>query len=229
MRCSTKRRGSTELESEAAIAETCEPPSERRFCSHALTPSRPHALTPSHPHALTPSRLMSEFELIAKYFTRKAKRRDVLLGVGDDAAVLKVPNDRRLIAAVDTIVEGVHFPVGTDAEAIGYRALAVNLSDIAAMGAEPAWATLSLSLPREDSNWLAQFSSGLYRLADQYNVDLVGGDTVRGQLAATISILGLVETDRCLTRGGAKPGDTIFVSGVPGEAAAGLALMQKKA
>jgi thiamine-monophosphate kinase len=170
---------------------------------------------------------MTEFDLIAKYFSRKAARSDVLLGVGDDAAVVRVPNDRRLVAAVDTIVAGVHFPIGTDAAAIGHRALAVNLSDIAAMGAEPAWATLSLSLPREDAPWLEGFSSGLYRLAHRFNVDLVGGDTVRGELAATISIMGLAETDRWLSRGGAKPGDMIFVSGIPGEAAAGLAVLQR--
>jgi thiamine-monophosphate kinase len=165
---------------------------------------------------------MSEFDLIAKYFTRPASRGDVLLSVGDDAAVLYVPANRRLVAAVDTIVEGVHFPVGTDPVAIGHRALAVNLSDMAAMGAEPTWITLSLSLPEHDAQWLAGFAAGLYKIADRYNVALVGGDTVRGPLSITIQVLGLVETDRCLTRAGAKPGDVIFVSGVPGEAAAGL-------
>ncbi len=169
---------------------------------------------------------MSEFDLITKYFTRASKRSDVLLGVGDDAAVLQVPNDRRLVAAVDTIAEAVHFPVGTDAAAVGHRALAVNLSDIAAMGAEPAWATLSLSLPKYDADWLEGFANGLYRLADRFNVALVGGDTIRGPLSITVSIMGLVRTDRWLTRAGAKPGDTIFVSGMPGEAAAGLAVIQ---
>jgi thiamine-monophosphate kinase len=165
---------------------------------------------------------MSEFELIAKYFNRPTSRGDVRLGVGDDAAVLQVPSDRRLVAAVDTIVEGVHFPVGTDASAIGHRAVAVNLSDMAAMGAEPAWMTLSLSLPSADASWLEGFAAGLYQLADRYSVALVGGDTVRGPLSITIQILGLVETDRWLTRAGAKPGDALFVSGIPGEAAAGL-------
>lgn len=170
---------------------------------------------------------MSEFDLIAKYFTRATRRDDVLLNVGDDAAVLKVPDGRRLVAAVDTIVENVHFPQNTDAAAIGHRALAVDLSDIAAMGAEPSWATLSISLPQRDEKWLEGFASGLYRLADRFNVALVGGDTVRGPLAITVSIMGLVESDRWLMRSGAKPGDTIFISGIPGEAAAGLAVLQR--
>jgi len=170
---------------------------------------------------------MSEFDLIAKYFTRQSRRSDVLLGVGDDAAVLQVSANRRLVAAVDTIVAGVHFPIGTDAAAIGHRALAVNLSDMAAMGAEPSWITLSLSLPSNDAQWLEGFSTGLFALADRYNVALVGGDTVRGPLSITIQVMGWVETDRWLTRGGAKPGDAIFISGIPGEAAAGLAAIQR--
>jgi thiamine-monophosphate kinase len=170
---------------------------------------------------------VSEFALIQKYFMRRSKRSDVLHGVGDDAAVLRVPPDRRLVAAVDTIVEGVHFPVGTDADAIGHRALAVNLSDIAAMGAEPAWATLSLSLPERNESWLLKFADAFHSLADRFHVSLVGGDTVRGPLSVTVSIMGLVEGDRWLTRSGAKPGDTLFVSGIPGEAAAGLAVIQR--
>jgi thiamine-monophosphate kinase len=153
----------------------------------------------------------------------------VLAGVGDDAAVLHVPPNRRLVAAVDTIVEAVHFPSGTAADAIGHRALAVNLSDIAAMGAEPSWATLSLSMPRADEVWIERFAQGLFRLADRFGVALVGGDTVRGSLAITISLMGLVEQDRWLTRSGAKPGDIIFVSGIPGEAAGGLAAIQRNA
>ncbi len=149
-----------------------------------------------------------------------------MLGVGDDAAVIAVPDNRRLVAAVDTVVEGVHFLAGTEPAAIGHRALAVNLSDIAAMGAEPAWATLSLSIPSNDAEWLQAFAKGFYSLADRYNVALVGGDTVRGPLAVTVSIMGFVEADRWLVRGGARPGDTIFISGCPGEAAAGLAVIQ---
>jgi thiamine-monophosphate kinase len=169
---------------------------------------------------------MNEFDLIAKYFSRKSSRGDVLLGVGDDAAVVSVPDNQRLVAAVDTIVEGVHFLADADAADVGYRALAVNLSDMAAMGAVPAWMTLSLSLPRADEAWLARFAEGLYQLADHYNVALIGGDTVRGSLSITVQILGLIEKDSWLTRGGAQVGDTIFVSGSPGEAAAGLAIIQ---
>jgi thiamine-monophosphate kinase len=170
---------------------------------------------------------MNEFQLIANYFNRANKRSDVLLGVGDDAAVLRVPDSRRLVVAVDTIVEGVHFPAGTAAGDIGYRALAVNLSDMAAMGAEPAWVTLSLSLPQANQEWLGSFAKGLFTLADRFHVDLVGGDTVRGPLSIAVQIMGLIEADRWLRRDAAKPGDVIFVSGYPGEAAAGLELIQR--
>jgi len=170
---------------------------------------------------------MGEFDLIAKYFSRSSAREDVLLDVGDDAAVVHVPPDKRLVAAVDTIVEGVHFLPGAAAADVGYRALAVNLSDMAAMGAMPAWMTLSLSLPRADEAWLAGFATGLYDLADKYAVALVGGDTVRGPLAVTVQILGLVEADGWLTRSHAQIGDTVFVSGLPGEAAGGLAVLQQ--
>jgi thiamine-monophosphate kinase len=171
---------------------------------------------------------LGEFDIIARYFTRKISRGDVRLGVGDDAAVLEVPGDRRLVVAIDTIVEGVHFPIATDAADIGYRALAVNLSDLAAMGAEPAWMTLSLSLPRAQAHWLEGFARGLFELADRYDVALVGGDTVRGPLVITVQVAGYVEPDRWLTRDGARAGDLLFVSGVPGEAAAGLAVLQRQ-
>jgi thiamine-monophosphate kinase len=169
---------------------------------------------------------LGEFDIIARYFTRRSARADVLLGIGDDAAVIASPANRRLVVAIDTIVEGVHFPVGTDAADIGYRAVAVNLSDLAAMGAQPSWMTLSLSLPHADERWLEGFASGLFELADAHDVALIGGDTVRGPLVATVQIAGLVEPDTWLTRSAAKPGDVLFVSGVPGEAAAGLAVLQ---
>jgi len=170
---------------------------------------------------------MNEFDLIAKYFSRRTAREDVLLDVGDDAAVVQVPPDKRLVAAVDTIIEGVHFLPGAAAADVGYRALAVNLSDMAAMGAMPAWMTLSLSLPSADETWLAGFATGLYDLADRYAVALIGGDTVRGPLAITVQIMGLVETDRWLTRRTAQIGDTVFISGEPGEAAGGLSILQQ--
>ncbi|HEY0681865.1 MAG TPA: thiamine-phosphate kinase [Steroidobacter sp.] len=171
---------------------------------------------------------LGEFDIIARYFARKSTRGDVLLGVGDDAAVLDVQPGRKLVVAMDTIVEGVHFLADSDAADIGYRAIAVNLSDLAAMGAEPAWMTMSLSLPRANEQWLSGFASGLFELADEYNVALVGGDTVRGPLVVTVQIAGWVEADAWLTRSGAKPGDLLFVSGIPGEAAAGLAVIQRR-
>lgn len=170
---------------------------------------------------------LGEFDIIARYFTRRSARSDVLLGVGDDAAVLASRADRRLVIAMDTIVENVHFPAATSAADIGYRALAVNLSDIAAMGAQPSWMTLSLSLPHADDAWLSGFAAGLFELADRFDVALIGGDTVRGPLVVTVQIGGWVESDRWLTRAGAQPGDALFVTGVVGEAAAGLATMQQ--
>lgn len=168
-----------------------------------------------------------EFDIIARYFTRRSARTDVLLGIGDDAAVLAVPADKRLVVAMDTLVSGVHFPDLTDPADIGYRALAVNLSDLAAMGAQPAWMTLSLSSPASDAVWLEGFSSGLFELANRHDVALVGGDTVKGPLVITVQIAGWVETDRWLMRSGARPGDLLFISGAPGEAAAGLTVIQR--
>ena len=168
-----------------------------------------------------------EFDIIARYFARPATRTEVLLGIGDDAAVIAPPRHRRLVVAMDTIVAGIHFPECTAADDIGYRALAVNLSDLAAMGAEPAWMTLSLATPAVDEVWLAGFAGGLFELAGRHHVDLIGGDTVRGPLVVTVQIAGWVESDRWLTRSGAQPGDLLFVSGVPGEAAAGLAVIQQ--
>lgn len=171
---------------------------------------------------------LGEFDIIARYFARRSGRSDVLLGVGDDAAVLDTHAGRKLVVAMDTIVEGVHFLAESDAADIGYRALAVNLSDLAAMGAEPAWMTLSLSLPRANEQWLNGFATGLFELADEFNVALVGGDTVRGPLVITVQVAGWVESDAWLTRSGAKAGDLLFVSGIPGEAAAGLAVLQRR-
>ena len=169
---------------------------------------------------------LGEFEVIRRYFSKSTARSDVLLGVGDDAAVLCVPADRRLVVTVDTIVEGVHFPDGTSAADIGYRALAVNLSDLAAMGAQPAWFTLALSIPQAHETWLEGFARGLFDLATRYHLELIGGDTVRGPLVITVQAMGLTPTDGWLTRSGAKPGDALYVSGIPGEAAAGLQVIQ---
>lgn len=169
---------------------------------------------------------LGEFDVIARYFSRSSQRRDVLLGVGDDAALLLPPAGQALVAATDTLVEGRHFLPGTPAAAIGHQALAVNLSDLAAMGAEPAWGLLSLSMPEADEAWLEEFASGLYTLAEAHGVALVGGDTVAGPRVVTIEVLGFVPPEAALRRSGARPGDLVYVSGTPGEAAAGLALLQ---
>jgi thiamine-monophosphate kinase len=170
---------------------------------------------------------LGEFDLIERYFTRQGDRGDVLLGVGDDAALLQVPPGQVLVAAVDTLVEGRHFLPDAPPESVGHQALAVNLSDLAAMGATPAWALLSLSLPAADEAWLGGFAAGLYALADRERVALVGGDTVRGPRVATVTALGFVEPGQALRRSGARPGDVVFVSGWPGEAAAGLEALRR--
>jgi thiamine-monophosphate kinase len=172
---------------------------------------------------------LNEFELIDRYFRELgASRSDVLLGVGDDAALLECAAGRRLVAAADTLVDGVHFPAGSPAASVGHRALAVNLSDMAAMGAEPAWALLALTLPRPDERWLEGFSSGFAALANQFGVALVGGDTTSGPLCITVQILGFVEGGMALKRSGGSAGDVLLVSGTPGDAAAGLALEQSR-
>jgi thiamine-monophosphate kinase len=172
---------------------------------------------------------LSEFDLITRFFSQRgAARADVVLGVGDDAAVLECPPDSQLVAAIDSLVEDVHFPAGSPARSIGHRALAVNLSDLAAMGARPAWALLALAMPRADESWLGAFSAGLDALARQHGVALVGGDTTGGKLCVTVQILGFVPRGAALTRGGGQPGDAVFVSGTPGDSAAGLMLEQSR-
>jgi len=166
---------------------------------------------------------MSEFNLIERYFANAtANRADVLLGIGDDAAVLQPADGQQLVVATDTLVAGVHFPARASAESIGHKALAVNLSDLAAMGATPAWALLALTLPTEQPQWLVGFMAGFSRLAAQFNVALVGGDTTRGPLTITVQVIGHVRPDRVLTRSGAKPGDGVFVTGSLGDAAMAL-------
>jgi thiamine-monophosphate kinase len=168
-----------------------------------------------------------ESALIERYFTRRgAARDDVVAGVGDDAALLSAPPDAMLAVALDTLVEGVHFPAGFDARFVGHRALAVNLSDLAAMGAEPAWALLGITLPGADEHWLAGFSSGFDALARRHGLALVGGDTTRGALTVSVTLAGTVPAGKALLRQGARPGDDLWVSGTPGDAAAGLAILE---
>lgn len=172
---------------------------------------------------------LTEFSLIERYFSRPAVQRDpdVVLGIGDDAALLRVPEGMELAVATDTLVAGVHFPLHTKPEDIGHKALAANLSDMAAMGAEPRWATLALTLPHADESWLAAFSAGFFALADQYRVQLIGGDTTRGPLSITVQILGLVPVGMALRRSGAHAGDLIYVTGTLGDAGLGLRVLQQ--
>lgn len=172
---------------------------------------------------------LGEFELIDRYFRLPAEalrvaRGDAPLGIGDDAAVLVVPQGRELVAALDTLVEGRHFPRGSPPASIGHRALAVNLSDLAAMGAQPAWYLLALTLPAAEDDFLREFSRGMLELAALHRVALVGGDTTGGPLAVSVQALGTIEAGTALRRAGARPGDLLFVSGTPGDSAAGLGI-----
>lgn len=168
----------------------------------------------------------SEFDLIARYFTHPT--RHTLLGVGDDAALLKLRKGMALAVSTDMLVEGRHFLKETDPEKLGHKALAVNLSDMAAMGALPRWATLSLALPCADAKWLAAFMRGFMRLARKHDVDLVGGDTTRGPLNLCVQIMGEVPPDKALRRDGARVGDDVWVSGTLGDAALAVAARKRK-
>lgn len=168
---------------------------------------------------------MDEFQLIRHYFASlTAGSEGVVLGIGDDAALLTVPAGQQLVVTTDTLVAGRHFPPSTRAFEIGWKALAVNLSDLAAMGATPRWFTLALTLPAADADWLTGFSEGLKALADLHGVALVGGDTTRGPLAISITAMGLLPTGQALRREGAVQGDLVCVTGTLGDAA--LALQQ---
>jgi len=171
----------------------------------------------------SPSRsaAFSEFDLIARYFTRAP--RHTTLAVGDDAALLSVSPGCELAASTDMLVEGVHFFPDVDPQSLGHKALAVNLSDLAAMGARPRWAMLSLALPDVDAQWLEGFSRGFFALADKHGVDLIGGDTTRGPLTICVQIMGEVGQGKALRRDGARIGDDIWVSGELGDAAAAVA------
>lgn len=162
-----------------------------------------------------------EFDLIKHYFTRPARR--ARLGVGDDCALVDVAAGMELAVSTDMLVEGVHFLAGTDAQRLGHKTLAVNLSDLAAMGAAPRYATLALALPRADETWLAAFSRGFFQIADAFEVELIGGDTTRGPLTLCVTVFGEVPAGAAIKRSGAQAGDEIWVSGSLGDAALGLA------
>lgn len=164
---------------------------------------------------------LSEFEIIRRYFTHAA--RGAVLGVGDDAAILRARRGTELVVTADMLVAGRHFHKGADPGRLGHKALAVNLSDIAAMGAVPRWATLSIALPEANERWLAAFARGFIRLARRHGVDLVGGDTTRGPLNISVQVIGEVPAGRALRRDGARHGDDVWVSGTLGDAALALA------
>lgn len=171
---------------------------------------------------------MSEFDLIARYFTRPVRHSALTLGVGDDCALLQPRAGHELAISTDMLVEGRHFFSDADANALGHKSLAVNLSDLAAMGAEPLAFTLALALPSIDENWLSAFSKGLFALADQHNIALIGGDTTKGPLTMSITVFGGIPTGQALRRSQAKVGDDIWVSGTLGDARLALSAMQGK-
>ena len=170
---------------------------------------------------------MDEFEIIRRYFERESSNKGIRVGIGDDGAVLIPSEDRDLISVVDTLVSGIHFPETLAPENIGYRAVAVNLSDVAAMGARPRWMTLALTLASSESVWLDGFSRGLFEAADEHELALVGGDTTRGtETVISVQIIADIEAGKAMTRAGAEPGDAIYVTGTVGDAAAGLSILQ---
>ena len=166
---------------------------------------------------------MNEFSLIKQYFEQlTSERDDVELGIGDDCALLQCPADHVVAVSIDTLVEGIHFFADVTPETLGHKSLAVGLSDLAAMGATPAWFTLALTLPEVNDSWLQGFSQGLAKLAQQHNIHLVGGDTTRGPLTISIQVHGFVKPEQALRRSGAKLGELIYVTGSLGDAGAAL-------
>jgi len=169
---------------------------------------------------------ITEFSLIRKFFYRKLKaRKHVSIGIGDDCALTNVPDGQQLAITVDTLVKGIHFLPSTLPEDLAAKAVAVNLSDLAAMGAEPAWMTLALTIPDTDEEWLSLFNKSLFEYADFYGIQLIGGDTTRGPLTITIQAMGFVPPKAAPLRSGAKAGDVIFVTGSIGDAGLGLSII----
>lgn len=171
---------------------------------------------------------MNEFTLIDHFFNSSPiKRNDVLLGIGDDCAIVHPPAKQELLITTDTLIEGVHFLPDMAAYDIGFKSLAVNLSDLAAKGAEPAWINLALTVPHANDTWLSGFSKGLFDLANRFNVQLIGGDLTKGSLSITIQAIGFAPNNQILRRSGAEIGDLIYVSHTLGDAALGLACLEK--
>ncbi|QOL24396.1 thiamine-phosphate kinase [Thalassotalea sp. LPB0316] len=166
---------------------------------------------------------MKEFELIKRYFTEQVvKRKEVTLGIGDDCALILPPQNQEIAITTDTLVSGVHFPENTSPRAIGHKAIAVNLSDLAAMGAEPSWVSIAITLPTIDQAWVEEFCQGVFELCEYFNVQLIGGDTTQGPLSITVTAQGLCPEGNALKRSGAAPGQWIYVTGQIGDAALAL-------
>lgn len=171
--------------------------------------------------------MADEFDLIERFFAPLQRSQDFLkLGIGDDAAVLEIPEGKQLVTTIDTLISGRHFPDSTDPYAIAWKSLAVNVSDLLAMGAEPAWFTLSLSLPDASEEFLRRFTEGLAAAMQQFDINLVGGDTCKGMLSITIAANGWVDAGKCIQRSTAQPGDVLCVTARLGDAALGLATLQ---
>lgn len=164
----------------------------------------------------------SEFDVIKKYFSFSSDRDDVVIAAGDDCAAVTVSPGKKLLITTDTLISGVHFPEETSPEDIAYKSLMVNLSDLAAMGATPAWVTLAITLPNIDEAWLSAFSLEFSSVLSAFNISLIGGDTTKGALSITIQAMGLCDENRMMRRDRAKPGDKVFVTGFLGDAAVGL-------
>lgn len=174
--------------------------------------------------------MSGEFNLITKYFSsRQPQRKDVHLSLGDDCAIVKAPENVRLAISTDTLVCGTHFLPGADPAWVAHKALASNISDLAAMGATPAWVSLALTMPEADESWLAPFCDAFFELANYYNIQLIGGDTTKGPLSLTLTVQGFVPAEKALLRSGAKPGDWIFVTGELGDSKAGLEVILEPA
>ncbi|MDY2948056.1 MAG: thiamine-phosphate kinase [Mannheimia varigena] len=173
---------------------------------------------------------MGEFDIIDRYFnaSQRPPRKDVLLSIGDDCAVTSLKPNQQLAITTDTLVCGTHFLPTISPADLAYKSVAVNLSDLASMGAEPAWISLALTLPEIDHDWLAEFSEHFFDILDHYNVDLIGGDTTKGHLSLTLTAQGIVPQDKGLFRHNAKVGDWIYISGTLGDSAAGLQLLLKQ-
>ncbi|SPY33022.1 thiamine-phosphate kinase [Pasteurella canis] len=169
-----------------------------------------------------------EFDLIQRYFTASSKRtarKDVIVSIGDDCAITELRQNQRLVITTDTMVENTHFLSTISPADLAYKAAVTNLSDLAAMGAEPAWVSLALTLPEVNEQWLSEFSQSFFDVLDHYNVDLIGGDTTKGPLSITITAHGIIAKGKALCRHSAKVGDWIYVSGTLGDSAAGLSLL----